>query len=386
MKVSIFNHSLQYVPFTGYLWYVEFDEGTGGAYTKGAPLLDQNKRVAGQAYRNEYFAIEQTDYTVFGKLYKSWNGGGTDTKRLRNWLDPNNTGITIMDTHRSLGNLEIIGDSAIHMDGSIYYVSNLPSGMTVSWSISDDYYQEEIYEDIPNINQCTIYGDANHEILNATLKASVYNSSGTLVQTATKTVSTQEVFHGTYYNGQTTKPINLPYPLYVLPGTQVYITSPNLIGASAYYDGNVTPYLWSFDSSNGILYVGMPSSPSGTASISVHVTTALGNSFTLPIVRASTVYSMLVGANLGQINISLVEEKVGRDTQSLSDGDNGRNSQIEQASWKLEVYNASTGKKIFSQEIEGTSYSIDTMGWESGVYVVKAIIGDEVLSEKVVIK
>lgn len=255
--------------------------------------------------------------------------------------------------------------------------------MTVHWTITDDYYQGVLEEDEPNTNQCTIYGDTSHEMLNATLKASVYSGT-TLVQSATKIVSTQEVFHGTYYNGQTTKQINLPNPLYVLPGTQVCITSPNLVGASAYYNGNVTPYIWSFDSSNGILYVGMPSSPSGTAVINVHVTTALGNSFTLPIVRASSVYSMSVGANHDQITISLVVDEGGKDMTSLSDDD--KLSQTEQVSWNLEIYNATTGKKVFNQEIEGTSFTLDTTGWEPGFYIVKVTIGDEVLSEKVVVQ
>lgn len=289
-----------------------------------------------------------------------------------------------VDCRRSLGNLKIIGDSAISMNGSSYYVSNLPSGMTVTWSISDDYYQEEIYEDEPNTNQCTIYGDTSHEMLNATLKAFVYSGT-TLVQSASKTVSTQEVFHGTYYNGQTTKQINLPNPLYVLPGTQVCITSPNLVGASVYYDGNITPYIWSFDSSNGILYVGMPSSPLGTAVINVHVTTALGNSFNLPIVRASTVYSMFVGVNHGQITVSLVADE-DAENQLLRDGNIDGLLSSEQFSWALEVFNATTGNKIINQQIEGNDFTFDTTGWETGVYLVKVTIGNEELTEKIIVK
>jgi hypothetical protein len=52
----------------------------------------------------------------------------------------------------------------------------------------------------------------------------------------------------------------------------------------------------------------------------------------------------------------------------------------------LEVYNASTGKKVFGKKIGGTFYTIDTTGWEPGVYIIKAIIGEEVLSEKTIVK
>ena len=387
MKISTINHHLGYDSCTYYLWDVKFDEGDASFFSRGAPLLNQYKRVVGQVH-SVYTDINQYNQTVrhtdVGKLSRSWNGGGADTTGLKNWLDPDDIGQVYMNSRRSLGNLKIIGDSAISMDGSTYYVSNLPSGVTVEWSITDNYYQGVLEEDEPNTNQCTIYGNANHEMLNATLKASV-KSGTTLLQTATKIVSTQEVFHGTYYNGQTTKQINLPNPLYVLPGTQVCITSPNLVGASAYYNGNVTPYIWSFDNSNGILYVGMPSSPSGTAVIYVHVTTALGNSFTLPIVRASTVYSMSVGVNHRQITVSLVADE-DAENLLLRDGNTDESLSSKQVSWTLEVFNATTGKKVFNQEIERDDFTLDTTSWEPGVYIVKATIGDEVLSEKVVLK
>ena len=54
--------------------------------------------------------------------------------------------------------------------------------------------------------------------------------------------------------------------------------------------------------------------------------------------------------------------------------------------WTLDVYNASTGKKVFGKKISGTFYTIDTTGWEPGVYIIKAIIGEEVLSEKTIVK
>ncbi|MBE6257837.1 MAG: hypothetical protein E7103_07760 [Prevotella sp.] len=40
---------------------------------------------------------------------------------------------------------------------------------------------------------------------------------------------------------------------------------------------------------------------------------------------------------------------------------------------------------MFSQTVEGSSFTIDTTGWKPGVYVVRAVIGDEVLNEKVIV-
>ena len=42
--------------------------------------------------------------------------------------------------------------------------------------------------------------------------------------------------------------------------------------------------------------------------------------------------------------------------------------------------------KLYSQTIEGATYKLETTGLPPGVYIVRAIIGDEILSEKVVVK
>ena len=283
----------------------------------------------------------------------------------------------------SVMSLNIVGASVINNSES-YYVNNLPSGFTVTWSLSDSYYNSNcIQQDTPSANRCTITRNSSHNMTNATLTASI-KYSGTTVYTITKTVSTPEVFSGTYYNGQMTKQINLPSPLYVLGGTDANVTSPNLIGASVSYGGNATPYIWSLNSTSGILHVGMPSS--GGNAIVVSVTTALGNSFTLPIIRASTVSSISVGTGLGLVTVSLVRDEVDSDVSSLFDDGIDILNSTQQVSWKLEAYNATTGQKAFNRDVDTESVTIDTTGWVPGVYLIKATIGVDTLTEKVVVK
>ena len=93
---------------------------------------------------------------------------------------------------------------------------------------------------------------------------------------------------------------------------------------------------------------------------------------------------MVVGD--GQIEVSLVPVE---DEEMRNLGSDNRMNDLtkgEMAVWTLEVYNATTGEKVFGKEIEGTSFTIDTTGWKPGVYVVRAIIDDEVLNEKVIVK
>lgn len=54
--------------------------------------------------------------------------------------------------------------------------------------------------------------------------------------------------------------------------------------------------------------------------------------------------------------------------------------------WMLETYNVTTGDKVFSRKVEGSGYTIDTTGWKPGVYAVRAVVGKNVLSEKVIVK
>lgn len=187
-------------------------------------------------------------------------------------------------------------------------------------------------------------------------------------------------FPGTYYNGQMTKSINYPYPLYVLPGTDANILSPLLKGAVVSYTGDATPTVWSHNSTSGQLHVGMPSY--GGSTIVVQVTCVDGSVFYLPILKSNSLYSITITVTEGVMEIIL------KKTEEREDGLITESQCLvnEDTAWKMEVYNASTGKIVFSQTIEGATYKLETTGLPPGVYIVRAIIGDEILSEKVVVK
>ena len=53
---------------------------------------------------------------------------------------------------------------------------------------------------------------------------------------------------------------------------------------------------------------------------------------------------------------------------------------------QIGFFNVETGEKMICQNMTESSCSIDTKGWKRGVYVVRVVIGDEVLSEKFIIK
>lgn len=383
MKISIEEDqvSTDYVPtISNCLWKVDYDYGIVQGGSSGSPLLNQDKRVVGQLYG----CIEYTNpcyqtECVYGKFHESWSGGGSDSTRLSNWLDPDFINVNTMDGQQYLGEIYIVGDSVINYSSQSFSLANLPSGLTVVWSITDPYYQSVIQQNTPGANQCAIVGNTSHEMLNQTLTATIKHNGHT-IRTINKIVSTKEQFFGTYYNGQTTMQINYPNPLNVLPGTNVNINSSNLIGASVSYTGSVTPYLWQFNSTTGNLKVGMPSSGGNT--IVVHAVSALGTDFYLPIIRTSVLYSLSLNVGNGQIEVELIPEYYEEELQDLKTISDRSVTE----KWTIEVYNARTGEKVLVQEVEGNNYTFDTTGWESGIYIVRVTIGDEVLSEKVVVK
>jgi hypothetical protein len=96
------------IPFTDcaeeqndeYHWRVVWNSGTTENGSSGSPLYDPYRRIIGQLHGG-CASCENTTGTkardYFGRLYFSWNGGGTSSTRLKDWLDPDNTGVEVLD-------------------------------------------------------------------------------------------------------------------------------------------------------------------------------------------------------------------------------------------------------------------------------------------------
>ncbi len=68
----------------------DWDKGTTEGGSSGAGLWNEEKLLIGQLHGG-YAACGNNDPDWFGRLYTSWNGGGTANTRLKDWLDPNQT-------------------------------------------------------------------------------------------------------------------------------------------------------------------------------------------------------------------------------------------------------------------------------------------------------
>jgi hypothetical protein len=75
---------------------LDWDIGTTEPGSSGSPLFDENHRVIGQLHGG-YAACGNDDADWYGRMSVSWDGSSS-SNRLRDWLDPSNSGATTVDT------------------------------------------------------------------------------------------------------------------------------------------------------------------------------------------------------------------------------------------------------------------------------------------------
>src|SRR5690554_490435 len=94
--------------------------GTTESGSSGSPLFDENGRIIGQLYAGQSACIgieNNKDYDIYGRFGVSWNGGSSPETRLKDWLDPTNSGHTNIETLQNIlnvPNFELTGDLKIY--------------------------------------------------------------------------------------------------------------------------------------------------------------------------------------------------------------------------------------------------------------------------------
>jgi len=94
-KISKENQSLTAAAFGGAnTWQVpNWDEGTTEPGSSGSPLFNLNGLIVGQLYGGSAACsglVNNGAADYYGRFDLSWDGAGTSSSRLKDWLDPNN--------------------------------------------------------------------------------------------------------------------------------------------------------------------------------------------------------------------------------------------------------------------------------------------------------
>lgn len=272
---------------------------------------------------------------------------------------------------------KIVGPPLISSYGQ-YHIENLPSGVVVTWSLSDSYYNNytHLISNSPAPGYCLIFRDEDEDMMNATLTAEIKYNNVT-IQTLTKTgLYAYEGFKGQYISGSFSGNIDNIGGSFIIPVTPncgTIITSPNLLGATVTCSPTATtPDYWAHISSSGELVVIMPTNNNGIP-IVFNITDVCGGQYTLNLFAQSS-YSINVSNGENGIIVTLNEN-----------GDSEREVSHDQ-SWVVEVCNASTGVLMTTRSSISRSATISTSGWPKDVYVVKVTVGKEVLTEKFIVK
>ena len=84
------------IPTGNHVVVPDWDIGTTEPGSSGSPLFDQDKRVIGQLHGGGA-ACGNDEYDIYGWFHSSWEGGGAPNNRLKDWIDPINSGIMIID-------------------------------------------------------------------------------------------------------------------------------------------------------------------------------------------------------------------------------------------------------------------------------------------------
>ena len=74
----------------------DWDLGTTEPGSSGSPLYDPNHRIIGQLHGG-YAACGNNDSDWYGRVSRSWTGGGSSSSRLSDWLDPLGTAPMAID-------------------------------------------------------------------------------------------------------------------------------------------------------------------------------------------------------------------------------------------------------------------------------------------------
>ena len=99
IPASLYNET-RYPRMWGARWKLGINnQGTTEGGSSGAPLFNAEKRIVGQLYGGTSSCSDQNGADFFGKLSYSWtnNNSQNTAKKLKPWLDPDNTGKLAMN-------------------------------------------------------------------------------------------------------------------------------------------------------------------------------------------------------------------------------------------------------------------------------------------------
>ncbi len=128
-------------PSESHIMIEDWDIGTTEVGSSGSPLFNMAGQVIGQL-QSGFAACGNDDSDWYGRLAASWDGGGSPLNRLKDWLDPLNTGQLTLDGLNC--------SAQIVLNAEEYEVC-LPGSITITANIGQGFNNGNTYIEILNL-------------------------------------------------------------------------------------------------------------------------------------------------------------------------------------------------------------------------------------------
>ncbi len=330
-------------------WYVDIDDGTLEHGSSGSPLFNQDDRVVGQLHSG-YPGCHSSNQFWYGCFHRSWTGGGTNTTRLSNWLDPCSSGTITTNTTRSP---LISGPTLVCTSGASYSITNLPPGATITWTQSANLSRSSAQ----GSNPCTFTATSSGT---GWIGATITNGCGEV------TLPRRDVYTS-----------ELPAP--VLSGNYVVkcgyqltyrVDDTNAMNGDSFY--------WDSD----ILSIRNETSPTCTVWGDFDGSGYISCTVTACGIKKTTTRNI----NVIMCDYLMISPNPSTNVTTISVEPSEEDIPDETTSWDLEVYDQSQALKAKKEKIMSRSTCLNTSGWKEGIYIVRALYNGEILTGKLVVK
>ncbi len=98
-------------------WEVlDWNSGTTEGGSSGSPLYDQNHRIVGQLHGGDA-ACGNDAFDYYGKFSVSWDTDASISKQLKHWLDPQGTGVDVLDGYDPNGSQFVTDAVLLNISG-----------------------------------------------------------------------------------------------------------------------------------------------------------------------------------------------------------------------------------------------------------------------------
>jgi hypothetical protein len=176
MKISEAANPVAVATYTlpaNHHWRANWTQGVTEKGSSGSPLFDQNHRIIGQLHGGPSGCGSSQQWDFYGRFDISWTGGGTNSTRLSNWLDPGGTGaMTTNTTNRSALHTFVSNNFNLMSYDDALDVGNEPNAQSIGITQSNDIWNRRNSVGSPNDHQNPGY---SNPLVNNIMKLRIKN-------------------------------------------------------------------------------------------------------------------------------------------------------------------------------------------------------------------